>query len=467
MPCLITFILVQLYGEVYGEDILYFYYSKEVDLLMFLNDKFKFAERNTTMSTEIIAGITTFVTMSYIIIVNPSVLNKAGMDFHGVFIATILASIIGTLIMGLFANYPIAIAPGMGMNAYFSFVIVLGMGIPWQSALGSVFIASVIFLLLSLTSFRQALIEAIPPSLKAGISGGIGLFVAFIGMQNAHLVVASPATIITLGNFSEPVAYMSILGLIITIILLVNNVPAAIFLGMIITAIVSFCMGYITLPSSIFSLPTGLGATFMHLDISGAFTPNLFAIIFTFFLVTLFDTTGTMIGIAEQAGLMKNGHFPNVRSALLADAIASTFGSLLGTSPTSSYIESGSGVAAGGRTGFTSVVVAILFFFMLFLAPIAQVLASVPAITSPALIVVGFLMMGSLNNIDWKNIEESLPAFFVLFWMPLSYSITNGVGAGLILYPLIKIFRGKMREIHPLLYVFLVLFIIQFIMMNH
>ncbi len=434
---------------------------------MSLNDKFKFSERNTTLSTEIIAGITTFVTMSYIVIVNPSVLQKAGMDFNGVFIATILAAIIGTLIMGLAANYPIAIAPGLGMNAYFAFVIVIGMGIPWQSALGSVFIASVVFLLLSLTKFRQALIDAIPTSLKAGISAGIGLFITFIGMQNAHLVAPSPATIITMGNFAEPVAYMTLIGLFITIVLLVNNVPAAIFLGMIITAVISFCMGFIVPPASIFSLPSGFDNTFMQLSIVNSFSPNLFAIIFTFFLVTLFDTTGTMIGIAEQAGLMKNGQFPNVRSALLADAVASTFGALFGTSPTSAYVESGAGVAAGGRTGFTSVVVAIMFFFMLFLAPIAQVLASVPAVTSPALIIVGFLMMRSLNQIDWTDIEESLPAFFILFWIPLSYSITNGVGAGLISYPLIKIFRGRIRDVHPLLYVFMILFIIQFVMMNH
>lgn len=434
---------------------------------MTLNDRFKFSERNTTLRREIIAGITTFVTMSYIIIVNPSVLSKSGMDFNGVFIATILASIIGTLIMGLVANHPIAIAPGLGLNAYFAFVIVLGMGIPWQSALGSVFISSVIFLLLSLTSFREALIAAIPRSLKAGISAGIGLFIAFVGMQNAHILAPSPATIITLGNFSEPVAYMTLLGLIITIILLVNEVPAAIFLGMLITSIISVCLGYVTLPSTFFSLPTGFENTFMQLDISSALTPNLFAIIFTFFLVTLFDTTGTMIGVAEQAHLIKeDGSFPNVRSALLADAFASTCGSLMGTSPTSAFIESTTGVAVGGRTGFTSVVVAVLFFFMLFFAPVAQVLASVPAITSPALIVVGFLMMSNLNQIDWNNVEESLPAFFVLFWMPLSYSITNGVGAGLILYPVIKIFRGKAREVHPLLYIFMVLFLIQFIMMN-
>ncbi len=434
---------------------------------MILDDKFKFKERGTTLRTEILAGVTTFITMSYIIIVNPGVLQKTGMDFNAVFIATILSAIIGTLIMGFVANYPIAIAPGLGMNAYFAFVIVLGMGIPWQSALGSVFIASVIFLLLSLTGFRQALIEAIPVSLKAGISGGIGLFIAFIGMQNAHLVTSSPATIITLGNFSEPVAYMSLIGLLITIVLLVNDVPAAIFLGMLITAILSFCLGYISLPDSFFSLPCDFSATFMQLDIIHAFSPNLLAIIFTFFLVTLFDTTGTMIGIAEQAGLIgKDGKFPNVRSALLADALASTIGAILGTSPTSSYVESGTGVAIGGRTGFTCVVVAILFGFMLFLAPIAKVLADVPAITSPALIIVGFLMMKNLNKIDWGNLEESLPAFFVLFWMPLSYSITNGVGAGLIIYPLIKIFKGKFKTVHPLLYLFMVLFIIQFILMN-
>ncbi len=435
---------------------------------MFLEEKFKFKERNTNLRTEILAGVTTFITMSYIIIVNPAVLQKAGMNFDGVFIATILASVIGTLIMGLAANYPIAIAPGLGMNAYFAFVIVLGAGIPWQSALGSVFIASVIFLLLSLTGFREALIKAIPVSLKAGISSGIGLFISFIGMQNAHLVAPSPATIITMGNFSDPIAYMSLLGLFITIILLVNEVPAAIFLGMAITAIISFCLGYIPFPDTIFSLPSHFDTTFMHLNIHAAlFSPNLYAIVFTFFLVTLFDTTGTMIGIAEQAGLMKNNEFPNVNGALLADAIASTIGALLGTSPTSSYIESGTGVAVGGRTGFTAVVVAILFLIMLFLAPLAKVLADVPAITSPALIIVGFLMMSNLNKINWRDAEESIPAFFVLFWMPLSYSITNGVGAGLIIYPLIKIFRGKYRSVHPLLYVFMVLFIIQFVMTNH
>lgn len=435
---------------------------------MSLNEKFKFNERNTTLNTEIMAGITTFVTMSYIIIVNPSVLSKAGMDFHGVFIATILTAMIGTLIMGLAANYPIAIAPGLGLNAYFTFVIVIGMGVPWQSALGSVFISSFIFLILSLTNFRQALIAAIPPSLKAGISGGIGLFITFIGMQNSHLVAPSPTTIITLGNFAEPVAYMTIIGLVITIILIVNKVPAAIFLGMLITAIVSYLMGYITLPTMFFSMPTGFDSTFMHLDIASALSPNLFAIIFTIFLVTLFDTTGTMIGVAEKADLInKDGSFPHIRSALLADACASTIGSFLGTSPTSAYIESSAGVAAGGRTGFTSVVVAICMFFMLFLAPIAEVLANVPAVTSPALIIVGFLMMSNLNKIDWNDLEEALPAFFVLFWMPLSYSITNGVGAGLIIYPLIKIFRGKVKEVHPLLYVFMILFIIQFIIMNH
>ncbi|MFC3847727.1 NCS2 family permease [Helicobacter baculiformis] len=425
---------------------------------------FGFHTRQTNWRTEFIAGLTTFITMSYIIIVNPAILQKAGMDFDGVFMATILASVLGTLIMGVMANYPIAIAPGMGMNAYFSFVIVLGMGISWQSALGSVFLASLIFLLLSLTGFRESLINAIPQSLKAGITAGIGLFIAFIGMQNAHLIVASPATLVTLGNFAHPIAYMSLLGLFITLILMVNRIKAAIFLGLVITTLLSIALGHVQLPDHLFELPHHIDSTFFKLEILSAFKPNLGAVVFTFFLVMLFDTTATMIGIAEQAGLLQDGRFPNAKSALCADAIASTLGVLAGTSPTSAYIESGAGVSVGGRTGATCLVVAFLLASMLFLAPLAKVLASVPAITAPALIVVGFLMMGNLNQIDWRDLEEALPAFFVLFWIPLSYSITNGVGAGLITYPLIKICCGKFREVHPLLYLFMVLFIVQFIL---
>lgn len=429
---------------------------------MHLEEYFKFKERNTNYSTETIAGLTTFLTMAYIVILNPSVLSKAGMDFDGVFIATIIASVTGCLIMGIFANYPIAIAPGLAMNAYFAFVVVISMGIPWQEALGAVFISALVFLLLSLTSFRQAVINSIPISMKEGISAGIGLFISFVGLQSAHLIVASPATLVTLGNLTDPIAYMSIIGLFISIVLVINNVRGALFLGMIITAIISFIFGYITLPDTIFSTPE-FGNTFMQMDIMGSISHNLFTVMFTFFIVTLFDTTGTMLGIAKQAGLMKGDTFPNVKSALLADSVASLVGAIFGTSPTSAYVESGSGVASGGRTGFTNIIIALLFILMLFVAPIAKVLSTIPAVTAPALIIVGFYMMSSLSRIDWNDMEEAFPAFLIFLIMPLSYSITDAVGIGIISYCLIKIFRGKFKQVHPLLYAFMLLFIIQFV----
>lgn len=433
---------------------------------MSVKEFFKFKERNTSFLTETIAGFTTFLTMAYIIILNPSVLSKAGMDFDGVFLATIVATIVGCLIMGICANYPIAIAPGLAMNAYFAFVVVISMGIPWQEALGAVFISSAIFLILSLTSFRQAVINSIPSSMKEGISAGIGLFISFVGLQSAHLIVASPATLVTLGNFTDPVAYMSLLGLFISIVLVVNNVRGALFLGMIITSIISFALGYITLPDTVFSTPE-LGNTFMQMDIMGAISNNLYTIIFTFFIVTLFDTTGTMLGIAKQAGLMKNDTFPNVKSALLADSVASIIGSIFGTSPTSAYVESGSGVAAGGRTGFVNIIISLLFLVMLFTAPLAKVLSTVPAVTAPALIIVGFYMMTSLARINWNDMQEAFPAFIIVLMMPLSYSITDAVGIGIITYCLIKIFCGKFKQVHPLLYVFMLLFIIQFIALHN
>ncbi|WP_019554547.1 NCS2 family permease [Propionispira raffinosivorans] len=434
---------------------------------MNLKEWFKFSERKTDFSTEIIAGMTTFVTMVYIVVVNPAILSKTGMDFNGVFVATILASMIGTLIMGIVANYPIAIAPGMGMNAYFAFAVVLAMGVAWQQALGAVFIASVIFMILSFTKFRNSLIDAIPISLKQGITAGIGLFITFIGLQNAKLVVGSPATLVTLGNLEDPMTFLTVIGLIISLVLMVNRVKGALFLGMILTAIIAFFQGLLVLPDTFFSMPSGLDKTFMQMDIQGVFDGGLYAIIFTFLIVTLFDTTGTMLGIGEQAGLIKEGKFPNIRGALLADAFGSTFGAILGTSPTSSYVESGAGVAAGGRTGFTAVVVALLFALVLFCAPIAQMLASLPAVTAPSLIIVGFLMMNGLRKIDWNDMEEAFPAFLVLLMMPLCYSITTGVGIGFIIYPLLKIFRGKAAQVHPLMYIFMILFIVQLGFLNH
>jgi AGZA family xanthine/uracil permease-like MFS transporter len=428
---------------------------------------FKLEERGTTVSTEIMAGITTFLTMVYIVIVNPAVLHIAGMDFDGVFMATILASALATLIMGIFANYPIAIAPGMGMNAYFSYSVVLAGGHSWQVALGAVFLTGIIFLLLSLTKFRYILIDSIPTSLKHAITAGIGLFISFIGLQNAKIVIASPATLVTLGNLAEPITLMTIIGLVISLVLMVYRVQGALFAGMLITSVIAYYRGMLVLPESLFMLPHGLENTAWQMNVSGVFEQGLYAVVFTFLLITLFDTTGTMLGVAEQAGLLKDGKFPRVRGALLADAVGTTVGAALGTSPTSAYVESSSGVAVGGRTGLTAVVTAILLLITLFFAPIAKMLASIPAVTAPALIIVGFFMMSGLRSIDWNDLEEAFPAFLIVIAMPLTYSIATGIGVGFIVYPILKVLRGKGRTVHPILYIFAILFFIQLGFFSH
>ncbi|MBP3965374.1 NCS2 family permease [Paenibacillus lignilyticus] len=428
---------------------------------------FKLQERGTTVSTEVMAGITTFLTMVYIVIVNPGILSEAGMDFHGVFIATVLASIVATLIMGVFSNYPIVIAPGMGLNAYFAFSVVGGSGISWQVALGAVFVAGVLFVLLSLTSFRYALLDAIPTSLKHAITAGIGLFITFIGLQNAKIIVDSPATLLTLGDLSAPMTLLTIVGLVISLILMAYRVRGFLFIGMIITAIIALITGQMHFPDAIVSMPSGLSATAFQLDIGSVFTKGLYSVIFTFLLITLFDTTGTMLGVAEQANLLKDNKFPRSQGALLADAAGTTVGALLGTSPTSAYIESSAGVAIGGRTGLTAVVVSILLAVTLFFSPVVSVLAGIPAITAPALIIVGFLMLNVLRKIEWNDIEEAFPAFLIVVLMPLTYSIATGIGVGFIVYPILKLVRGKRKDVHPIFYLFAVLFFIQLAFFNH
>lgn len=432
-----------------------------------MNSLFKLKERGTTVPTELMAGVTTFLTMVYIVIVNPGILNKAGMDFHGVFIATVLASIVATLIMGLFANYPIVLAPGMGLNAYFAFSVVGGSGVSWQTALGAVFVAGALFIVLSLTSFRYMLLDAIPTSLKHAITAGIGLFITFIGLQNAKVIVASPSTLLTLGNLREPMTALTIIGLIASLILMAYQVRGFLFFGMLITAVLAWLMGLLTMPEKFVSAPTGLSATAFQLDIGGVFSGGMYAVIFTFLLITLFDTTGTMLGVAEQAGLLKDNKFPRSRGALLADAIGTSTGALLGTSPTSAYIESSSGVAVGGRTGLTAITVCVLLALTLFFSPIIAVLASIPAITAPALIIVGFLMMNVLRKIEWQDLEEAFPAFLIVVLMPLTYSIATGIGIGFIVYPVLKLLRGKRSDVHPIFYLFAVLFFIQIVFFNH
>lgn len=418
---------------------------------------FKLEENNTNIRTEMIAGVTTFLTMVYIIVVNPTILNAAGVPMDQVFMATVISAVLGTLCMALFANYPIAIAPGMGLNAYFTSVVI-SQGLTYQVVFGTVFIAGLIFILLSLTKLRETLIAAIPPPLKFGITSGIGLFIAYLGLKMSGIVVPNEGTMIGLGDLQDPIALLTLFGLFVTLILMARKVKGALFIGMIATGILAYFTGYLDFTGFVSTPPMPV---FFDIDIGGVFTHGLYAVVFAFLLVTVFDTTGTMIGVAEQAGLMKNGEIPRAKSALLADATATTVGSMFGTSPSTAYIESTSGVAAGGRTGLTSLVVAVLFALSIFFYPIIQAIAGLPAITAPILIIVGCFMMEGLARVDWKTFDEAFPAFAIILTMPLTSSIATGIAIGFITYPLLKLVSGKGKEVHWILYVFGVIFLIQ------
>ncbi|RXZ01218.1 NCS2 family permease [Fictibacillus sp. S7] len=432
---------------------------------------FKLKERGTTAKQEVIAGITTFLTMVYIVVVNPIVLHSAGVPFNTVFMATIIATVVGTLWMALFANLPIAIAPGMGLNAYFAFSVVgTHTNISYQTAFGAVFVAGIIFVILSLTPFREKLIEAIPANLKYGITAGIGLFIAFIGMRMTGIITAHKENLVALGDLHSPSVMLALAGLAITLILMALNVNGALFFGMIITGIIAYFThqlkfnGFMSVPAMpkelfIFGNPvTAFADVFQY---------GLFAVVFSFLLVTIFDTTGTMVGVAEQAGLMKNNKMPKAREALLADSVATTVGAALGTSPTSAYIESTSGVAVGGRTGLTSVTVAVLFIIAAFFSPLVSAISGLSAITAPTLIIVGSLMLGALGKINWEQLDEAFPAFIIILTMPLTSSIATGIAFGFISYPLLKIARGKWREVPFLVYLFAVLFFYQLAFLPH
>jgi adenine/guanine/hypoxanthine permease len=432
---------------------------------------FKLKENQTTARTELVAGITTFFTMVYIVIVNPVILSDAGVPFDQVFTATIIAAVIGTLWMAFFANYPIAIAPGMGLNAYFAYSVVGGQQeISYQTAFAAVFIAGVLFIILSLTPFREKLIDSIPESLKHGITAGIGLFIAFIGLRLTKIITAHPTNLVGLGDLHSPSALLALAGLSITLVLMVLRVNGALFFGMIITGLIafftnqlSFDQGFVSLPS----LPEGLIVANPITALTDVIQHSLYAVVFSFILVTIFDTTGTMIGVANQAGLMKNGKLPRARQALLSDSIATGVGAMFGTSPTTAYIESSSGVAAGGRTGLTSLTVAVLFIVSAFFGPLVGSVSGISAITAPALIIVGSMMMGSIAKIRWDELDEAFPAFITVLSMPLTSSIATGIALGFISYPLLKVFKGKWREVHPLLYVFAVLFFYQLAFLPH
>ncbi|MBW0931959.1 NCS2 family permease [Priestia megaterium] len=432
---------------------------------------FKLKEYNTDAKTEILAGITTFLTMIYIVIVNPVILSSAGVPFDQVFTATIISAVVATLWMALAANYPIAIAPGMGMNAYFAALVVGSNGsIDYATAFSAVFVAGIIFIILSLTSFREKLIEAIPNNLKHAISAGIGLFIAFIGLRSAGIIVANKSNLIGLGDLQSEKVVLTLIGLAITIILYTLNVNGALFFGMIITGLIAFFRGQLSFDKGLFAsphLPDGLMISNPFAAFGDVIHHDLYTVVFSFLLVTIFDTTGTMVGVAQQAGLMKGNKMPRVRQALLADSFGTTIGALFGTSPTTAYVESSSGVAAGGRTGLTGVTVALLFIVAAFFSPVVSSVSGVAAITSPALIIVGSLMMGAVAKINWNDFDEAFPAFLVVLAMPLTSSIATGIALGFISYPLMKLVKGKGKQVHPLVYVFAVLFLYQLIFLPH
>lgn len=436
-----------------------------------MENLFNLKKNNTNVKTELFSGLTTFLTMAYIVIVNPIILSDAGVPFDQVFTATIIATVVGTLWMGLLANYPIAIAPGMGLNAYFAYSVVGTHGhIGYESAFAAVFVAGLLFVLLSLTPLREKLIEAIPDNLKHGITAGIGLFIAFIGLRLSGIITKNPDNLVGLGNLHTSTALLTIGGLAVTLILMSLRINGAMFFGMIFTGIVAYFTGHLSFNKGFIStpkLPKGLIITNPFDAFGQIFQHSLYAVVFSFLLVTIFDTTGTLIGVAKQAGLMKGKSLPRARQALLSDSFATAIGSLFGTSPTTAYIESTSGVAAGGRTGLTSVTVAVLFIISAFFSPLIGAVSGLPEITSPALIIVGSLMMGSIAHVKWAELDEAFPAFLVILCMPLTSSISTGIALGFISYPIMKIVKGKWRVVHPLVYIFAILFFFQLAFLQH
>ncbi|MFD1849090.1 NCS2 family permease [Oceanobacillus bengalensis] len=424
---------------------------------------FQFTERNTSFKQETLAGITTFLSVAYILVVNPLILSQAGMDRGAVFTATALTAIVGTVLIGLLANYPIAIAPSMGLNSFFTFSVCIGMGIEWQVALTGVFIAGVIFMILSLMKIREKIINAIPEALKHAIAAGIGFFIAFIGLKNAGIVVGNPDTFVTIGELTSPKVALAVIGLIITIFMMVRGINGAIFYGMVIMTIIGMIVGLISIPSSIIgtipSLEPTFGVVFMNLQ--DIFTPEVLAVIFTFLFVAFFDTAGALIALTSQAGIMKNNEIPKIGRALLADSSAGAIGAVLGTSTPATSVESSAGIAVGGRTGFTSVIIALCFAIALFFSPILSVITT--EVTAPALIIVGALMAMDIKNIDWSKIEIVIPAFLTIIMMPLTSSVAMGLAFGFILYPFVLIAQKRYKEIHPIMYALCLLFILYFI----
>jgi adenine/guanine/hypoxanthine permease len=430
-------------------------------MLTRLEQHFGFAAHNTTWRTEILAGLTTFITMAYIIFVNPAILSQTGMPLAAVTTSTCLCAAIGSILMGALANYPLALAPGMGLNAYFTYTVVKGMGVPWQTALGAVFLSGVIFLLLTFGGVRQKLLSAIPHQLHSAVAGGIGLFIAFIGLRNSGIIVPSPATTVTLGNLHAPSTQLAIFGIVLIAVLQAYRVKASMLIGVLATLLAGILLHQVQYAPSTFN-PMAIRSTAFHLDIRGALRMNALEIIFVFLFVDLFDNIGTLVAVTERAGLIAEDHtIPRLDKIFFADATSTVIGSLAGTSTVTSYIESSAGVAAGGRTGVTAIITGILFFLAIFVAPVVGAIPDFA--TAPALILVGALMLAGAARIDWDEPRVAIPSFLTIVTIPLTYSIATGLSFGLISYAALELATGRGRRQHWMLYLLAVLFLLRFI----
>ena len=421
---------------------------------------FKLSEHGSNLRTELIAGVTTFLAMAYIIFVNPEILSASGMDRNSVFVATCLVSAIGSLIMGLYANYPITVAPGMGLNAYFSYTVVGTLGYSWQVALGAVFISGLLFLIISVLPVREWIVNSIPRSQKMAISAGIGFLLGIVALESAGVIVAHPVTLVTVGDLTKPITMLAGFGFLVIVALDYRRVPGAIIIGILLVTGLGMVFGF-TQPSGFFAPPPSLAPTLGKLDIAGALELGLVTIVFTFLLLDLFDSTGTLIGVAQRAGFLDaDGRFPRLRETLIADSASTMVGALLGTSTTTAYIESAAGIRAGGRTGLTAVVVAVLFLLAMFFAPLA---GSVPGYaTAPGVLFVACIMSRGFAEVDWDDVTDSAPAVITAITMPLTFSISTGIGLGFIAYAAIKILSGRFREATPAVIFLAGIFIVKF-----
>jgi AGZA family xanthine/uracil permease-like MFS transporter len=420
---------------------------------------FKLKEAGSDVRTEVVAGVTTFLTMAYIIFVNPTILGDAGLPKESVFVATCLAAALGTAIMGLYANYPIGMAPGMGLNAYFAYAVVLGMGIAWPVALGAVFISGCLFILVSVFGLREMIVNGIPRSLRTAITVGLGLFLALIALKSAGIVTANPATMVGVGDLHKPAPLLAIVGFLLIVTLDRLKVRGAILIGIIVITVLSFFFGGNKF-AGVFSAPPSMAPTLMKLDVPGALGVGIVNVVLVFFLVELFDATGTLMGVANRAGLLVSGKMQRLNKALLADSVAIVAGSVMGTSSTTAYVESAAGVQAGGRTGLTALVVALLFLSCLFIAPLAG--AVPPYATAPALLFVACLMLRDLTDVEWGETTESIPAAITALLIPFTYSIAHGIAFGFITYAALKLLTGRAREVKPIVWIIAAVFMFKY-----